>query len=105
MATILIAKMRNEQQETFNLLNDKKSLKEALVSPPVQGLTNTTGHITLNTEACVVYAGGVLLQAQLYNTTTSLRYCSRSLKDAKRKNSTAQLECLASVSVVLVLRP
>lgn len=79
MAAHLKAKLRKDQPETFRSLKAEeiksmKLLKDALVSSLVLELQNSSVHIPLDTEACDVQVGCVLLQTQHDNTTNFIRY-------------------------------
>lgn len=80
-------------------------LKNALISPPVLALPNFTGHITLDTDACNVQVGRVLLQKQRDETVRPVGSWSRALNDTKKQYDTTHRKCLAIVWSVLVLRP
>lgn len=81
------------------------ALKNALISTPDLTLPNTTGHMTLETEARDDLMGCVLLQQQPNGTTTPIEYWSQSLTDADCKYDTTQRECLAIVWAVLLQCP
>lgn len=82
-----------------------KSLKDALISPPVLALPGSAGHLILDTEACNVQVGCVLQQEQPDKVIQTIGYWSRSLTDAKRQYDTTQRECLAIVCAAHLLRP
>lgn len=67
-------KLRKDHPTTFILLNEEKTqsmsaLNEAHMSPPVLSLSNSTGHMIFDIDACTVQAGCVPLQ-QLEDGTT-----------------------------------
>ncbi|NJR72361.1 MAG: hypothetical protein HC782_04925 [Gammaproteobacteria bacterium] len=61
--------------------------------------------MTLDTDACAVQVGCVLLQKQPDDTVRPIGYWSLALNDAERRYDTTQRECLAIVWSVLILRP
>lgn len=102
MTAPLKTKIQKDQPEIFGSLNEEelksmKLLKDAFISPPVLALSISTGHINLDTKACDVQVGCMLLQAQHDNKTRHIGYCSRSLTNAERKYNTSQRECLTIV--------
>lgn len=85
-------------------MNSLNTLKDALSSPPVLALLNSTGNMTLETDACDVQVGRVLLHQQPDETTKPIRWWSRFLTDAESKYDTTQWECLAIVWSELLLQ-
>lgn len=81
------------------------ALKEALISPPILPLMNLPGHITLDTDACIVSVGCVLLQLLEYGTTRAIGYWSRSSTDTERIFDTTQRECRAIEWTILFIPP
>lgn len=83
LAAPLHQRLKKDQPATFGSLNEEElnsmnSLKNALISPPVLALPNNSGHLTLDTDACNVQVGCVLLQQQPDDTTKPIGYWSRS---------------------------
>lgn len=74
-----------------------QSLKKSLVSPPVLVLSDSTGHLTPDTDACDVQFGCVLLQEQPGNTAKRIEYRSRSLTNTEHQFDTIPRESLAIV--------
>lgn len=81
------------------------ALKNALVSPPVLALLTITGKMALETDACAVQTGCVLLQKQSDNNVRTIGHWFRALNDADRRYDTTKKECRAVVWSVLILRP
>lgn len=71
-------------------LNSLNTLKDALIAPPVLALPNSTGHMTLDTNACDVQAGCIFLQQQSDETTKRIGYEPRYLKDVERTYDTTE---------------
>lgn len=89
IAAPLNAKRRRDQPKRFGPLNDEKLkpmnlLKDALISLHILNLPNSTGHMTLDSDACHFQVGCVLLQVKEDNTTRRIGYQSRSLTATKR---------------------
>lgn len=80
------------------------ALTEALVSPHVLALPNSTAHMALDTEACKKKVRIVLLQIQKEETARPIEYWSPTLNDAQKKCDTTQWKRLAIVCSVLILR-
>lgn len=107
LAASLKLKLRNYQAKTFGPLNDKESKfmnspRKALISPPILTLRKATGHMTLDTDACDIQVGFVLLQ-QPDGTSKPIEYWSRSLTDAECECDTTQRELFAIFWAVLLL--
>lgn len=75
-----------------------------LIFSPVLALSGSTGQITLDTNACNVQAGCVLLQKQLVKKTEPAEDWTCSLTKTELKCDTTQHEYLAIVCAVLLLR-
>lgn len=75
----------------------------ALISPPVLALPNSTGHI--DTDACDVPTGCKLLQEKPQKTVMPIGYWSTSHTDAERLYETTEQKCLAIVCAALFLCP
>lgn len=72
---------------------------------PVLALLNSTSHLTLNTDACDVQIGCVVLQEQPNKTFMPIEYWSMSLINAERKYDTTRRWFLAIVWAILLLLP
>lgn len=110
IAALLKKRLQKYQPIGFSPLDETKlyalkTLNTALVQPPVVELPHANGHLSLDTDVCDVQVGCVLLRMQQDDTLKPVRYWSRSLNDAKRKNDTTQKECLTTARVVPLLRP
>lgn len=64
------------------------------MSPQVLAVTNSFGHIALNTATYTVQVGYVLLRLQDDGSVRPIEYCSRSLTDAERTYDMTELESL-----------
>lgn len=109
LAAPLNMKLKINQPATLGPLNEEEvksmaSLMIALIFPSLLALPNRTGHITLDTDACNVQVGCLLLQQQPNETTKPIGYWSRSLTETERKYDTTQHECLEIVWSILLLR-
>lgn len=109
LAAPLNKRLRKDQPFTFGPLNREEMatldvLKNALIFSPILAPHNSSGNITLDTDACDVQIGCVLLQKQANDTTRRIVYWSRSVKDAERRYDTTRRECLAIVWSVPLLR-
>lgn len=80
-------------------------LQDKVMSPSVLALPYGGGQFTLDTDACNVQIGCVLLQDQPDQTKRPVDYWSRSLTSAKRAYDTTHKECLAIVWAVLLICP
>lgn len=79
------------------------SLESELLPPHVLTLPISTGHMTLDEDACDVQIECVLFNQQPESTKKPIGYWSRFLTDAKRIIDTTQPECFAYVWAVLWL--
>lgn len=81
--------------------------REALVSPPVLALFNSTAQMSLDTDVCDKQCNAVaccvLLQKQEDETTLPIGYWSRTFSDSEKKFDFTERECLAIVQFVLIL--
>lgn len=77
----------------------------ALISPPALSLTNSTKHMTLETDTCDDQVECVLLQVQHDNIERPIECWSHSLTDAKLKYDNTQRECLTIIWAFLLSRP
>lgn len=102
--------LQKDQPAWFKALDETKlaalkTLKAALIKPPVLTLPNKSGHITLDVDTCNVQIGYVLFQELPEDTLKPIGHWSRSLSAADRKYVATRRECFANVCAVLVLRP
>lgn len=72
-------------------------LQEKLVSPSILALSNAREKYRLDTDACNVHAGCVLLQEQTDRTAKPVGYWSGSLIEAKQAYDITQREGLVNV--------
>lgn len=110
VAAPLTAKLEKDHPQRFPSLspteeNAFESLKQLLISPPVLALPRADGHYTLDTDACDVQVGCVLIQDQRDGPPRSIGYWSRKLTKPEQNYSTTEKECLAVVWAILLLRP
>ena len=84
-----------------------ETLKEKLFNPPILTLPRIGRRYTIDTDACNVQIGCVLLQDQEDEKPTRkpIGYWSRTLFQAEQGYHTTERECLAVVWAVLLLRP
>ena len=83
-----------------------ETLKAALISPQVLALPRAGFKYTLDTDACDVQIGCILLQDQPDSKTPKpVGFWSRTLTPAEKGYDTTNKECLAVVWAVLTLRP
>lgn len=68
------------------------TLKEALMSPLVLKLPNSTSHITWDADAFIVQFECILLKQQEDGTIKPIGYWSRSLTNAEREHESKQRE-------------
>lgn len=95
-------KFRQLKKEEYSAMN---VLEEALASPPILALSNSTGHMKIDTDACNKQVGCVLLQKQEDETTRPIGYWSHSLNDAEKRYDTRPRERPAVVCSQLILQP
>lgn len=81
------------------------SLKNVFLSTAVPTRPNAISHVIVDTDACDVQIGWVLLQQQPDGIAKFIGYWSRSFTNAKRKCDTTQPEHLEIVWAVLLLHP
>lgn len=109
LAVLLILKLRNNEPfYCFNLHYRNTVvmvfLQTSLTTPPVLFRLRAELNLTVDTNAFNKHIRCVMLQKQLYCTTTSIGYWSRSLNGSK-KCDTTRCECLATVWIVFILLP
>lgn len=80
------------------------TLRNALILPTMLSLTYSGGNLPIDTDACNAQIICVLLQKQPDKTTKIFGYSSPSLTNTEKLYYTMQLECLAIVWSVLLLR-
>lgn len=88
----------------YKKLDAIEVLKVALMTLSVLALPYSSGHLTLDTDACNVQVGCVLQQKRLDDTTKRFCYCSLSLTGSEQWCDSKQRKCLAMVWSELVLR-
>lgn len=98
-----------EQPATFPLHNNEEfeatdTLVRALVSPLIQALPHSGGRMMLDTNACRVQVGFVLLQKQPDGTTRRIDHWSRPHNETKQHYDTTGRKCPTVVWSVLLLR-
>ena len=111
IAAPLNRKLGKDQPLKWDALTDEETeafetLKKNLFSPPVLALPRAGLRFILDTDACDVQLGCVLLQDQPDSKTPRpIGYWSRTLAPAERNYDTTNKECLAIVWATLTLRP
>lgn len=96
-----------DQPSTFGTLSEKvtnalNTLKNALLSPAVLTLPNSTGHITIDNDNCDVELGWVLLKQKPDEATKLIGCWSRSFTDTY---DTTKRKYLAIVWLIFFLQP
>ena len=111
IAKPLNQRLMKGQQTTWGDLNEEEqqaceTLKDKLVNPPILVLPRLGRRYTIDTDACDVQVGCVLLQEQdCEKTTKPIGYWSRTLSKAEQNYTTREKECLTVFWAVLLLRP
>lgn len=90
---------KKPQPKTFTPISSEKlhamiTPKNTRISHPVLALTYSAGHMKLETDACNVQVGCVILQKHPNDTTNPTGYWSRSLTDTDIRYNTTQLRRL-----------
>lgn len=102
LADPIYEKVQKDQVTNFGQHDEEEiatinPLKGALVLPPVIALPKSSGHKTLDKDACDKQVGCLLLPLQDDETTRPAGFCSH------KHNDTTERECLAIVWSVLIL--
>ena len=110
MSAPLNKKLEKGQPAKFDELNAEETkafedLKGLLIAPPVLALPKAEGKYTVDTDACDLQVGCVLLQEQEDGTNRPVGYWSRTLTKPEKAYTVTERECLAVVWAVLLLRP
>lgn len=108
IAAPLYKRLEKDQPKCFGALIAGELIamhasQEKLVSPPVLALPSVRERNRLDTNACSVQAGWVLLHEQTESTTKPIGCWSRSVTNAEKAHRTRQRERLAAVWLVFIL--
>lgn len=90
---------------TARKLQAMSTVKNSLISPPVQALPYFGGHVILDTNACNVQISCFLLQKPRDDTTKLIACWLSSFPGTSQRYDTTQLKCLAVFWSVLLSRP
>lgn len=110
VAAPLNKKLCKDQLKSFPSLavEEKQAvecLKDLLSNPPTHALPRATAHYTVDTNACDIQIGCVLLQKPRGGRDRSIGNWSRTPDEPQKKLETTHKESLAVVWAVLLLRP
>ncbi|CAN8067637.1 unnamed protein product [Agarophyton chilense] len=110
IAAPLNSKLEKNKPFNFETLTDTEheafeKLRQRLIRPPILAISRQDMPYVLDTDACDIQVGCVLLQKQPDGDLLPIGDWSRSLNKAERSYSTTERECLAVVWAILHLRP
>lgn len=102
IAAPLHKRRKKDYPASFNPLSGNEphaieTLNTVSISPPLLALPYSGGHMKLDTKACHVQIGCVLIQKQKEDTTKPIERWTRSLTDEIKRYETTPRKCLKTV--------